>query len=144
MRKFESLSKGLHPHCWALRTAVMFLIGVVPAILLFLVTLAVMPLAAFVADLVVWFALVAALAALGIVGLWGAAFRDGQQRALPNGIVIPLILCGLAVAVLYLFGMAPDALEDGGFLLGLTILLLAPVACAVYFLIEQIIQAVRK
>lgn len=133
----------LQPHRWALRTTVMFFAGVVPAILLFLLTLVVMPLAGFVTDLIIWFAWVAVLGLLGIVGLWGATFRDGRQRVLPNAIVIPLILCGLLIALPYLFGMASDALEDGGFFLALTILLLGPVACALYFLIEQLVVAVR-
>ncbi|MFC4310289.1 hypothetical protein ACFPN2_14445 [Steroidobacter flavus] len=135
----------LRRHRWALRAAVMFFVGVIPAILLFLLlTLVAMPLSSFFAELVIWFAVVAALALLGVVGLWGAAFRNEQERALPNAIVIPLILCGLLVALPYLYGSALDALEDGGFFLALTVLLLGPVACAVYFLVEQLVLTVRR
>ncbi|HEY5761324.1 MAG TPA: hypothetical protein VIU34_36135 [Steroidobacter sp.] len=126
------------------RTAVMFFAGVIPAILLFVLTLVVMPLASVIAELVVWYAVVALLSLLGIVGLWGATFRDEEQRALPTAIVIPLLLCGLLVALPYLYGLGLDALEDGGFVLALVILLLGPVVCTVYFLIEQLVQTLRK
>jgi hypothetical protein len=131
----------LRPYRWAVRTALMFFVGVIPAILLLMLTVVVMPLASIVAEFVIWFAAVAILALLGIVGLWGATFRDEQERALPNSIVIPLILCGLLVALPYLFGMAS---EDGGFSRAMAILLLGPVVCAVYFLIEQLALAMRR
>ena len=41
-------------------------------------------------------------------------------------------------------GLAPDAIEDGGLFLWLTVLLVGPVACSVYFLIEQLFLALRR
>jgi hypothetical protein len=128
---------------WTLRITLMFSIGVVPAILLLLIILVLMPLMGIIAEFVYWFALMVFLALLGIVGLWGATFRDGKERGLPNGIAIVLVLFGLLAALPYLYALAPDAVEDGGFFLLLTSLLLGPVACAVYFLVEQFILMLR-
>ena len=128
---------------WTLRVTLMFFVGVVPAILLFLITLLFMPLMGLIVEFVYWFALMALLALLGIAGLWGATFRDGRECGLPNAIVIALVLFGLLAAVPYLYALAPDAIEDGGFFLLLTVLLLGPAACAVYFLVEQSILALR-
>lgn len=128
---------------WSLRITLMFFVGVVPAILLLLIILAMMPLMGIIAEFVYWFALMAFLALLGIVGLWGATFRDGRERGLSNGITMVLVLFGLLTAVPYLYALASDAVEDGGFFLMLTFLLLGPVACSVYFLVEQFILALR-
>ena len=51
--------------CWALRTTLMFFMGVVPAILLFVYILVMMPLAAVLPGLVTWLAGIAVLALLG-------------------------------------------------------------------------------
>lgn len=111
--------------------------------MLLLIILAMMPLMGIIAEFVYWFALMAFLALLGIVGLWGATFRDGRERGLSNGITMVLVLFGLLTAVPYLYALASDAVEDGGFFLMLTFLLLGPVACSVYFLVEQFILALR-
>ena len=129
---------------WTLRIALMFFIGVVPAILLLLIILLLMPLMGIIPEFVYWFALMAFLALLGIVGLWIATFRDGEECGLPNGMAIALVLFGLLAALPYLYALAPDAIEDGGFFLLLTVLLLGPIACAVYFLVEQLVLALRR
>jgi hypothetical protein len=133
----------LDPLRSTLRITLMFFLGVVPAILLLLIILALMPLVAIIYEFVIWFAIMAFLALLGIVGLCGATFRDGEERVLPNGITIVLVLFGLLAALPYLYSLAPDAVEDGGFSLLLTVLLVGPVACSAYFLIEQLILALR-
>jgi hypothetical protein len=128
---------------WTLRITLMFFLGVVPAILLLLIILVLMPLMGIISEFVIWFAIMALLALLGIVGLCGATFRDGEERVLPNGITIVLVLFGLVAALPYLYDLAPDAIEDGGFLLLLTVLLVGPIACSMYFLIEQFILVLR-
>jgi len=128
---------------WTLRMILMFLFGVVPAIVLLLTILVLMPLMGVIAEFVTWFAIMAFLALLGIAGLCGATFRDGEQRVLPNGITIVLVLFGLLAALPCLYDLAPDALEDGGIFLFVTVLLIGPVACSVYFLLEQSILALR-
>jgi len=85
---------------WTLRTTLMFFVGVLPAILLFVYILVMMPLAAVLPDLVTWLAVVAVLALLGIAGLWTATFRDEHERLLPNAVTILLVVCGLLVAYL--------------------------------------------
>lgn len=55
---------------WTLRTSLMFFVGVLPAIALFVFILVMMPLAAILPSLVSWLAVVAVLALLGIAGLW--------------------------------------------------------------------------
>jgi hypothetical protein len=129
---------------WTLRITLMFFFGVVPAILLLLTILVLMPLMGVIAEFVSWFAIMALLGLLGIAGLCGATFRDGEQRVLPSGITIVLILFGLLAALPYLYSLAPDALEDGGVFLWVTLLLLGPVACSIYFLVEQFVLALRR
>ena len=128
---------------WTLRVTLMFFVGVVPAMLLLLIVIVIMPLVGVIAEFVAWFAIMALLALSGFVGLLGATFRDGQERVLPNGLTIVLVLLGLLAALPYLYGLAPDAVEDGGSFLLLTALLFGPVVCSVYFLIEQFILALR-
>lgn len=99
---------------WTARTTLMFFAGVIPAILLFLVILIVMPLAGIISEMV-------------IAGLWTATFRDEHERILPNGVTIVLVLCGLLGALPPLIDMAPDAIADGGLSLLLTVGLLGPV-----------------
>jgi hypothetical protein len=128
---------------WVLRTTLMFFAGVIPAILLFLYILVVLPLAATLPALVDWLAVLAVLALLGIGGLWTATFRDARERILPNAVTISLVLCGLLAAVPVLIGMALEAGGDGELSPVLTLCLLGPVICAIYFLIEQFALALR-
>jgi len=129
---------------WTLRTTLMFFLGVVPAIVLLLIILVLMPLMGIIVEFVYWFALMGLLALLGIAGLWRATFRDGRESRLSNAIAIALILFGLLAGLPYLYALASDAVEDGGGFLLLTLLLLGPVACAVYFLGEQIVLALSN
>jgi hypothetical protein len=129
---------------WSLRAALMFFFGVVPAIVLLALLLIFMPLAAILPDMVLFFGVVAALALLGIVGLWAATFHDEQESVLPNAVTIPCVLVGLVPAVVYSFGIAPEAIENGGFALLVTALLIGPVACALYFVLEQGVVSVRS
>ena len=71
------------------------------------------------------------------MGLWGATFRDEQESVLGNAVTIPCLLVGLLPAVLYFLGMVRDSIEDE-FLSLVAILLIGPIACAFYFLIEQV------
>ncbi|MDY6948901.1 MAG: hypothetical protein SXG53_24670, partial [Pseudomonadota bacterium] len=56
---------------------------------------------------------------------------------------VVFVLFGLLAALPYLYALAPDALEGGRFSLVVTFLLLGPVACAVYFLVEQLLPVLR-
>jgi hypothetical protein len=125
---------------WTLRTALMFFVGVVPAILLFVYILVMMPLAAVLPGLVTWLAGVAVLALLGIVGLWTATFRDEHERMLPNAVTILLVLCGLLAASPNLISATLETLDEGAFSPWPTLAVLGPVICAIYFLAEQVVM----
>jgi len=53
------------------------------------------------------------------------------------------LLVGLLPAVLYFLGMVRDSIEDE-FLSLVAILLIGPIACAFYFLIEQVAHRLRR
>jgi hypothetical protein len=129
---------------WTVRTTLMFFIGVIPAIVLFIFMLVMMPLAAVLPALVDWFAVLAVLALLGIAGLWTATFRDEQQLILPNAVTIVLVLCGLLAAVPQVVSMALEASDDGEFPVLWALGVLGPVICALYFLVEQLVSALRR
>jgi uncharacterized membrane protein len=129
---------------WTLRTMLMFFVGVLPAIVLFVFILVMMPLAGIIPDMVAWLAMLAVLALLGIAGLWTATFRDEHERMLPNVVTVLLVLCGLLVAVPHLIGKTLEGLEDGEFSPWLTAALLGPVICGIYFLAEQLVITVRR
>lgn len=132
------------PLRWTLRTALMFFAGVIPAILVFVLTLVLLPLAGIAFGMVVSFSILAALALLGIAGLWTATFRDHQERCVPNAVTVALILCGLVAAVPGLMSMAPEAVAEGGLSLVVTVCLIGPVMCSIYFFLEQLVAAVRR
>lgn len=125
---------------WTLRTTLMFFGGVLPAILLFVYLLVMMPLAAVLPDLVTWLAVVAVVALLGIAGLWTATFRDEHERMLPNAVTILLVLCGLLVALPHLISATLETLDEGAFSPWPTLAVLGPVICAIYFLAEQVVM----
>ena len=77
------------------------------------------------------------------MGLWGATFRDEQESVLGNAVTIPCLLVGLLPAVLYFLGIVRDSIEDE-FLSLVAILPIGPIACAFYFLIEQVAHRLRR
>jgi cytochrome bd-type quinol oxidase subunit 2 len=129
---------------WTLRTSLMFFVGVLPAIVLFVFILVMMPLAAVLPSLVSWLAVVAVFALLGIAGLWTATFRDEHERILPNAVTILLVLCGLLVAIPHLISMTLEAIDAGEFPAWPLMAVLGPVICGIYFLVEQMVVGVRR
>lgn len=129
---------------WTLRTSLMFFVGVLPAIVLFVFILVMMPLAAVLPSLVSWLAVVAVFALLGIAGLWTATFRDEHERILPNVVTILLVLCGLLVAIPHLISMTLEAIDAGEFPAWPLMAVLGPVICGIYFLVEQMVVGVRR
>lgn len=129
---------------WTLRTSLMFFVGVLPAIVLFVFILVMMPLAGILPSLVRWLAVLALFALLGIAGLWAATFRDEHERILPNAVTILLVLCGLLAAIPHLIGMTLEAIDAGEFSAWPIMALLGPVICGIYFLAEQIVIGLRR
>jgi hypothetical protein len=129
---------------WMIRTIVLFLIGIVPSVLLILFLLL---MSAFTAPLFSvfgsWFVAMIVLGLLGVIGLWGATFRDGEERVLPVKVTIGLLCCGLLAAGPILIEQLPMALDGNAF--GgwwMVVLLVGPVACALYALFEVIVRGV--
>lgn len=129
---------------WTLRTSLMFFVGVLPAIALFVFILVMMPLAGILPSLVAWLAVLALLALLGIAGLWTATFRDEHERILPNAVTILLVLCGLLVALPHLISMTIEAMDADEFSAWPIMAVLGPVICGIYFLAERIVIGVRR
>jgi asparagine N-glycosylation enzyme membrane subunit Stt3 len=129
---------------WALRTTLMFFVGVLPAIVMFVFILVMMPLAGVLPSLVSWLSLLAVLAMLGIAGLWTATFRDEHERMLPNAVTILLVLCGLLAGIPHLIGMTLEGIDAGEFSVWPMVALLGPVICGLYFLTEQLVIALRR
>ena len=129
----------------ALRVIAMILLGVIPATLL-IVFLVVMLVFGGSAPRGVdsWLVAMIVLGILGVIGLWGGTFQNEQDRAFPPSVTVALLLCGLLGAAPMLIDLAPSALEDGGLSAWFTILLLGPVGCALYLLVERAKRARPK
>jgi hypothetical protein len=130
--------------CWTFRVTAMFIAGVIPAVVLLVFIIVLMPVAAIGRVMLDWLVVMAVLALLGIAGLWGATFQHRQERIMPNGITTVLLSCGLIGALPFFFGFLSDGLNDGGLPLLMTVLLLGPIVCAVYFLVEQLLATLRR
>jgi len=131
---------------WVTRTVAMFALGIVPAILLIVFLLLMFIFTAPVLHVFgTWFMVMIVLAVLGVVGLWGATFQDSEQRVLPVSVTVAFLCCGLLAAGPILIEMDPMALDGstfGGWTL--TLLLLGPVVCAIYFVLELIVVRVSR
>ena len=128
---------------WGLRVSLMFFVGVVPAIALLALLLVMLPLFAFVPGMLGVFVAMGFLGMIGVVGLWGATFRDEQESVQRNVVAIPCVVVGLFPAVLYLIGIVQDSM-DVDLLALVAVLLIGPIVCACYFLIEQLAHRFRR
>jgi hypothetical protein len=125
----------------------MFVLGIVPAILLILLLLLLFVFTAPVFDVFGdWFVVMIALAVLGVIGLWSAMFQDTEERVLPVGVTLALLFCGLLGAGPILIEMILMALEGSSTFGGwrLLLLLVGPVGCATYVVLEQILFRVSR
>lgn len=130
---------------WALRTIALFALGVIPAILLILFLFVMLvftgPALQVFGD---WFAAMIVLAFLGVIGLWSATFQDEEERLFPTGLTVALLLCGLLGAGPILVDAVTTVSEGDRLSMWLSLLLVGPVACAVYFFFEQIAIRLSK
>jgi hypothetical protein len=128
---------------WGLRVGLMFFVGVVPAVTLLFLLLVILPLTVMIPGMLWFLAAAGLLGLLGVVGLWGATFRDAQERALRNSVAVPCVLAGLIPAIPYFVGIVRDSLGDD-LLSTVAALLIGPITCSFYFLLEQLAHRLRS